>query len=136
MLDRDSPQPLSRQLATLIGDQIRSGERAPRSRLPSITQLASEHEVATATVVKALRILKDEGLVAGTAGHGTFVAVAQADGEEPRDSFEQVILQASLTPAERANAIQAWRDMSEKLAAYGLTPPVQPLRVRRRRRGG
>jgi DNA-binding GntR family transcriptional regulator len=37
-------------------------------------QLATEHEVATATVVKALRILKREGLVIGSTGHGTFVA--------------------------------------------------------------
>jgi DNA-binding GntR family transcriptional regulator len=35
--------------------------------------LAQEHEVATNTVRKALRILKDEGLVESVAGYGTFV---------------------------------------------------------------
>jgi DNA-binding GntR family transcriptional regulator len=74
MLRRDAPQPLSRQLAALIRDQIRAGELPPSSRLPSINALAAEHDIATATVVKALRILKDEGLVTGSTGHGTFVA--------------------------------------------------------------
>jgi len=36
--------------------------------------LSQEHGVATATVVKTLRILKREGLVVGSTGHGTFVA--------------------------------------------------------------
>jgi DNA-binding GntR family transcriptional regulator len=74
MLDRDDPLPLSRQLAALIRGEIESGKRPPRSRLPSINALAAEHDIATATVVKALRILKEDGLVTGTPGHGTFVA--------------------------------------------------------------
>jgi GntR family transcriptional regulator len=74
MLNRDAPQPLSRQLADHIRDQIASGELPPGSRLPSITALAAEHDIATATVVKALRILKNEGLVTGSTGHGTFVS--------------------------------------------------------------
>jgi DNA-binding GntR family transcriptional regulator len=36
--------------------------------------MAAEHQIATATVVKALRILKREGLVVGSTGHGTFVS--------------------------------------------------------------
>jgi DNA-binding GntR family transcriptional regulator len=70
----DAPQPLSQQLAALLREEILSGKRAPGSRLPTIMQLATEHGVATATVVKALRILKSEGLVIGSTGHGTFVA--------------------------------------------------------------
>jgi DNA-binding GntR family transcriptional regulator len=73
-LQRDAPLPLSQQLAGLLRAQIESGERAPGSRLPTIMQLSQEHGVATATVVKALRILKREGLVIGSSGHGTFVA--------------------------------------------------------------
>ena len=63
MLDRDSPLPLSRQLAALIRRQIKSGELPPGSRLPSIHALAAEHDIATATMVKALRQLKAEGLI-------------------------------------------------------------------------
>lgn len=73
-LQRDAPLPLSQQLAALIRGEIESGQRPPGSRLPTIIALAAEHEVATATVVKALRILKREGLVTGSTGHGTFVS--------------------------------------------------------------
>jgi DNA-binding GntR family transcriptional regulator len=73
-VDPDAPEPPYRQLAGLLRTEIESGQRPPRSRLPSINQLASDHNIATATVVKALRVLKDEGLIVGATGHGTFVA--------------------------------------------------------------
>jgi GntR family transcriptional regulator len=73
-LQRDAPLPLSQQLAALLRAEIESGQRPPGSRLPTIMALATEHQIATATVVKAMRILKREGLVIGSTGHGTFVA--------------------------------------------------------------
>jgi DNA-binding GntR family transcriptional regulator len=78
-LQRDAPLPLSQQLAALLRTQIESGERSPGSRLPTIMQLSEQYGVATATVTKALRILKREGLVIGSTGHGTFVT------EHPRN---------------------------------------------------
>ena len=73
-MQRDAPLPLSQQLAALLRAEIASGARPPGSRLPTIMALATEHQIATATVVKAMRILKREGLVTGSSGHGTFVA--------------------------------------------------------------
>lgn len=73
-LQRDAPLPLSQQLAALLREQIKSGERPPGSRLPTIMQLSQDYGIATATVTKALRILKREGLVIGSTGHGTFVS--------------------------------------------------------------
>jgi GntR family transcriptional regulator len=73
-LQRDAPLPLSQQLAALLRAEIESGQRPPGSRLPTIMDMAAEHQIATATVVKALRILKREGLVTGSTGHGTFVS--------------------------------------------------------------
>ena len=73
-LQRDAPLPLSQQLAALLRAEIESGQRPPGSRLPTIMDMAAEHQIATATVVKALRTLKREGLVIGSTGHGTFVS--------------------------------------------------------------
>jgi GntR family transcriptional regulator len=68
-------QPIGTQiLATLLRDQIKTGELAPGAALPPIVALASEHHVTTNTVQKALRILKDEGLITSVPGYGTFVA--------------------------------------------------------------
>ncbi|HUZ35882.1 MAG TPA: winged helix-turn-helix domain-containing protein [Streptosporangiaceae bacterium] len=74
MVTRGTPKPPSRQLADLLRAKIESGELAPGTPIPSIVALATEHQVATNTVQKALRILKDEGLITSVPGYGTFVA--------------------------------------------------------------
>ena len=73
VVERGTAVPPSRQLAALLRDQIASGELAAGSMLPSIARLAQEHEIATNTVRKALRILKNEGLIETVVGYGTFV---------------------------------------------------------------
>ena len=59
------------QLAAILRRQIESGEIT--DRLPSITELTREHDVAPNTVQRALRVLKAEGLIIGRPGRGTFV---------------------------------------------------------------
>lgn len=73
-VQRGAPEPPSVQLAEIIRGQIRNGELPPGSALPSIVRLAGQYHLATSTVVKAIRLLKAEGLVFGVAGHGTFVS--------------------------------------------------------------
>jgi DNA-binding GntR family transcriptional regulator len=73
-IEPDAPEPIWAQLAALLRDEIASGRLPKRSRLPSINELAAQHGIATATVVKALRALRDEGLIIGVPGRGTFVA--------------------------------------------------------------
>jgi DNA-binding GntR family transcriptional regulator len=73
VIDHGGPEYLYLQLAALLREQIRSGELAPRSRVPSLTDLAAEHGVADMTVRKALRVLIDEGLIETRPGRGTFV---------------------------------------------------------------
>ena len=74
MVQHRRPQPPSWQLAALLRAQITSGELAPGEKLPPIMTLATKHQVTTNTVQKALRMLKDEGLVTSVPGYGTFVA--------------------------------------------------------------
>ena len=73
-VDHDAPEPVYQQLAAIIREQITSGRLAPRSALPSLRDLAEEHDLAVTTVQKALGVLKDEGLVVTYPGRGTFVA--------------------------------------------------------------
>ena len=60
------------QVARIIRQKIESGEYGPK--LPSYHKLANELDVAPMTVQAALKILKDEGLVYGVPGRGTFVS--------------------------------------------------------------
>jgi GntR family transcriptional regulator len=73
-VQRGTPVPPSRQIANLLREAIADGTYPPDSQLPSRLQLAAEHGVSQDTAGKALRILKDEGLIFTVPGYGTFVS--------------------------------------------------------------
>lgn len=73
VIDHGGPEYLYLQLAAVLREQIRSGQMPPRSRVPSLTALAAEYDLADMTVRRALRILIDEGLIETRPGRGTFV---------------------------------------------------------------
>jgi DNA-binding GntR family transcriptional regulator len=75
-VDRNSDVPPYRQIADRLREQIRAGELAPRSRLPSIERLVQEDGVARLTARKALGVLVDEGYARRVSGLGTFVVPA------------------------------------------------------------
>jgi GntR family transcriptional regulator len=74
MIMRGTPVPPYLQLVAILRGKIESGELAPGQQLPSALTLASDYQVSAPTVKKALGVLKDEGLITGVAGYGTFVA--------------------------------------------------------------
>jgi DNA-binding GntR family transcriptional regulator len=73
MVQRGVPQPPSVQVAGILRARIHSGEIAPGQQLPPIVALSAEFGVTSNTVQKALRILKEDGLVTSVPGYGTFV---------------------------------------------------------------
>ncbi len=75
-LDHDGIDPLYMQLAAVLRERIASGDLA--RRVPSVVTLAQQYEVSQGTAERALRILKDEGLIKSAMGRGTFV-VGPAD---------------------------------------------------------
>ena len=75
-IDRDSDVPPYRQVADRLREQIRGGELAPRTRLPSIERLVQEEGIARLTARKALQVLVDEGYARRVSGLGTFVVPA------------------------------------------------------------
>lgn len=62
-VDRDSPILLHDQVAALIRRAIADGERSVGDHLPQAKDLAAVLAVNTNTVLRALRILRDEGLL-------------------------------------------------------------------------
>jgi len=71
-IDHHSAVPVFRQLADILRGMITSGEVPPGKALPSIPYLSQEYGIAEGTVKKAIQVLKDEGLVIGVPGKGTF----------------------------------------------------------------
>jgi GntR family transcriptional regulator len=71
VVNPDAPAWPYQQVADLLRDRIGKGELGPR--LPSHMQLAQELGVSPMTVQRALKVLKDEGLIYAERGLGTFV---------------------------------------------------------------
>ncbi len=73
-IDRDRPVLLHDQVAGEIRRAIAEGEAAPGERLPPARDLAAVLRVNTNTVLRALRMLRDEGLLEFRRGRGIHVA--------------------------------------------------------------
>ena len=73
-LDRDNPLDLHDQVAGEIRRAIAEGEAKPGQRLPPAKDLASVLGVNTNTVLRALRELRDEGLLDFRRGRGITVS--------------------------------------------------------------
>ena len=73
-IDRNEPTELYEQVAAEIRRAIADGEARPGERLPPARDLAAVLEVNTNTVLRALRLLRDEGLLEFRRGRGITVA--------------------------------------------------------------
>ncbi len=81
MTDRDDgprfdprgPELVYMQIADDIAGQIERGELAPGDRLPGEADLAAEYGAARMTVRRAIRELRERGLVRVVTGKGTYV---------------------------------------------------------------
>jgi GntR family transcriptional regulator len=72
-LDHRSPTPLFEQTAAEIRRAIADGEAKPGERLPPAKDIAAVLGVNTNTVLRALRALRDEGLLEFRRGRGITV---------------------------------------------------------------
>jgi GntR family transcriptional regulator len=73
-VDRTEDVALHDQVAAEIRRAIAEGEARPGERLPPAKDLAAILEVNTNTVFRALRLLRDEGLLEFRRGRGVTVA--------------------------------------------------------------
>lgn len=79
-LDRRDPLPLYDQVCAEIRRSIADGEVGPGDRLPPARDLAAVLKVNTNTVLRALRLLRDEGLLEFRRGRGVTVAGSARQG--------------------------------------------------------
>ena len=72
-VDRSGPVPLHDQVAADIRRAIADGEAAPGDRLPLVKDIAAVLGVNKNTVLRAMHILRDEGLLEFRRGRGITV---------------------------------------------------------------
>jgi GntR family transcriptional regulator len=73
-VDRQEPTELFEQVAAEIRRAIADGEAKPGERLPPARDLAAVLGVNTNTVLRSLRLLREEGLLEFRRGRGVTVA--------------------------------------------------------------
>lgn len=71
-VDHGSPVPAYEQLAAILRERIAAGEWR-NGPLPSVKALQQMHDVGRDTVLRAIEILRAEGLVFTVARRGTYV---------------------------------------------------------------
>ena len=74
MVDPMSPTPIYVQVADLIAGRIEAGDLEPLKPIPSEDRLTAELGVSRGTVRRAVRELRDRGLVFTLPQRGTYVA--------------------------------------------------------------
>jgi GntR family transcriptional regulator len=79
-IDPSDPAPLYLQVAAEIRRAIADGEATPGDRLPLARDLATIMEVNPNTVLRALRTLRDEGLLDFRRGRGITVTGTPQQG--------------------------------------------------------
>jgi DNA-binding GntR family transcriptional regulator len=73
VIDYQSEFTVKEQIAAHIRQRIEAGEWAPRRRLPSVTHLEQQYGVARNTILEALGLLRDLGLIYTVKNRGSFV---------------------------------------------------------------
>jgi GntR family transcriptional regulator len=91
-IDRDDPALLHEQVAAQIRRAIADGEAKPGDRLPPARHLAAVMHVNTNTVLRAVRLLRDEGLLELRQGHGIRVTGTPQRGAIVTKAIELVQL--------------------------------------------
>ena len=109
-VDRSEPLPLHDQVAGQIRRAIADGEAGPGERLPLARDLAAVLGVNRNTVLRALHILRDEGLLEFRRGRGITVAGTPQRGAVLAQVRELVDF-ASRQGYERSELIQMISDL-------------------------
>ncbi|MGW5611649.1 GntR family transcriptional regulator [Streptomyces sp. NPDC003753] len=100
----EDPRPPYVQAADVLRAAIHDGELRPGERLPAARELQRRFGIASSTVQKALRLLKEEGLIYSVLGRGSYVrapkptvpteaevAAAEKDEADPGESDPEYI---------------------------------------------
>jgi DNA-binding GntR family transcriptional regulator len=72
-VDHGAPEPAYQQLSAILRTRIANGEWRS-GPLPSVKQLQQEYGIGRDTVLRAIDILREEGLVFTVSRRGTYVS--------------------------------------------------------------
>jgi DNA-binding GntR family transcriptional regulator len=114
------------QVAELLKERIIAGEFPAGGKLPPTRELAEHYGVAQNTVLSAIRVLRDEGIVSSQQGRGTFVrAVPEPGGRQLSPEIALVMRQLEEFQSELRSMrgrLEHLEQMTEKLLDEDAPP--------------
>jgi len=130
-LNTDDSRPPYVQVAEQIRTEIARGTLKAGDRVPSVRELSQRYGVASMTAQNALRVLRDEGLIYGVVGRGSFVrhqAVPPADEDDaPSPEFAAIMGQLEAVTDE----VHRLADRVSELETQVQTASVKATKPRR-----
>jgi GntR family transcriptional regulator len=110
-VDRSGPVPLHDQVAADIRRAIAEGEAAPGDRLPLVKDIAAVLGVNKNTVLRAMHLLRDEGLLEFRRGRGITV-VGTPEQSEILRKVDELVTYAQHHGYSTGEVIEMINDMS------------------------
>jgi DNA-binding GntR family transcriptional regulator len=80
-IDPIAPVPPYQQIAQIIRRRIGAGQYQPDTRIPTESEIVEEFEVARTTARRAVRVLREEGLVYTVPNRGSYVTRPSSDSD-------------------------------------------------------
>ena len=74
VISPQNPDPMYQQVTDQIKDAIASGTIKPKSKLPSIREMAKELKISMITIKRSYADLENEGYILTRSGLGSYVA--------------------------------------------------------------
>jgi DNA-binding transcriptional regulator YhcF (GntR family) len=132
-LDPDDPRPPFQQVRSALRAAILTGRIASGEKLPTQAELAKTYGVAPMTIQQALRLLKDEGLVLGRQGMGTFARSRQEPTSGPQSrvdlAFERPEVTIDFVGHDDSTLDRLIAEPLEKVRSGRLVPESVRVRV-------
>ena len=132
-LDKNSHEPLYRQLAKLLVSQIQSGDYKTGHRLPSERELSEIHKVSRITARQAIDLLFEDGLIFREQGRGTFVAEPRMRHLQGLTSFTEDMQARGYTPHSRVLTQEVLEADGELQSTLRVSPGQRILHLVRLR---
>lgn len=129
-----SQTPLYAKLRDHLRQQILTGTLHANDRLPSEQALVSQFGVSRVTVRKALRALREEGLVRMSQGKGCFVSLQGVQDSRSAMGFHQSMATLGFVAVSEVLSVTEKFASTEVAQALGLPRRAKVLELRRMRR--
>ena len=109
-VDAASAVPPYEQVRAQIAAQVRSGELAVGTRLPTVRKLAEELGLAANTVARSYKELEADSVIETRGRHGTFVAAvtdAQQEASAAASAYVELVQRLGLSDDEALKLVAA-----------------------------